>query len=190
MRLRGPAGQPLADYIAEVAAELYYREGIHRVGVDRIADTAGLTKRTIYHHYRSKDELVAAALRRAPGVRFPETGTPRERIVGAFALLEDYLTGTAYRGCPYIIFTAELTDRDHPARKLIERRLAKRRAWFRDRAAEAGLANPDEAAEELDVLFDGALALGAKRGDLSAVRSARRLAERITLPARVPEAVA
>lgn len=189
MRLRGPAGQPIADYIAEVAAELYYREGIHRVGVDRIADTASLTKRTLYHHFRSKDELIVAALRRAPTVKFPDEGEPRERVLGAFSLLEDFLEGTRYRGCPYIIFAAELTDPGHPARKLIEHRLLKRRRWFRDRVAEAGLPDPDQVAEELDLLYDGALALGAKRGDLAAARTARRLAARILAEVRVPEAV-
>ena len=193
MRLRGPAGQPIADYIAEVAAGLFYREGLHAVGVDRVADTAGLTKRTIYRHFRSKDELIAASLRRAPRVEFPAAGRPVARIIGAFDLLETYLSGTEYRGCPYIIFTAELTDRGHPARRLIEKLIAKRRAWFRDRAAEAGLAAPDEVAEQLDLLFDGALASGAKRGDAAAARTARRMASivlKAAAPARAPRAAA
>lgn len=179
MRLQGPAGQPLATHIAEVAAGLFYREGIHGVGIDRIADAAGVTKRTIYHHYLSRDELIAAALRHAPRVDFPDQGTAIERIVGAFTLLEQFLEDTRYRGCPYVIFTAELTERAHPARRLIELRLQKRRRWFRDRAIEAGLAEPEEVAEELDVLFDGAVASGAKRGDLAAARAARRVAIRL-----------
>lgn len=71
-----------------------------------------------------------------------------------------FLSDTNYRGCPYIIFTAELTDRRHPARLLVERRTTQRRSWFRDRAAEAGAADPEFLAEQLDVLFDGALAAG------------------------------
>ncbi len=166
----------MPDYIAEVAAGLFYRDGIHAVGVDRVAETAGLTKRTLYRHFRSKDELIAASLRRAPQVKFPESGEPLERIAGAFDMLETFLDGSNYRGCPYIIFTAELTEPGHPARRIIERMLEKRRAWFRDRAAEAGLDNPHDVAEQLDVLFDGALASGAKRGNLDAARAAKRLA--------------
>jgi AcrR family transcriptional regulator len=173
----------MANYIAEVAASLFYRDGLHAVGVDRVADSAGLTKRTIYRHYRSKDELIAASLRHAPRAVFPTSGDPLERIAGAFDSLEAYMTGTEYRGCPYIIFTAELTAPGHPARRLIEKLLVKRRAWFRDRAAEAGLVNPEEVAEELDVLFDGALASGAKRGDLVAVRTAKRLARKVVAAA-------
>lgn len=179
MRLQGPDGQPMAEYIAEVAAALFYRDGIHAVGVDRIAAEARLTKRTLYKHYRSKDELIAASLRHAHRVAFPATGAPRERILGAFGMLESYLASNAFRGCPYIIFTAELTEPGHPARRYIEKLLMRRRAWFQDRAAEAGFANPEDIAEELDVVFDGALASAAKRGDLTAVRTARRVAERI-----------
>ncbi len=175
MRLRGPAGQSIPDHIAEVAARLFYRDGIHAVGVDRVAATAGLTKRTLYRHFRSKDELIAASLRRAPRVQFPGHGAPVERILGAFDMLEKFLDGSEYRGCPYIIFTAELTEPGHPARRLIEHLLAKRRAWFHDRAVEAGLQNPDDVAEQLDVLFDGAAASGAKRGNLIAARTAKRL---------------
>jgi len=176
MRIKGPAGQPIPDYIAEVAADLFYRDGLHAVGVDRVADVAGLTKRTLYRHFRSKDELIAASLRRAPRVHFPRNGAPVERIIGAFERLETFLGTTRYRGCPYVVFTAELTEPAHPARRLIEKLLLKRRMWFRDRAAEAGLRDPDEVAEQLDLLFDGALASGAKRGDLVPARTAKSLA--------------
>jgi AcrR family transcriptional regulator len=169
----------MPDYIAEVAAGLFYRDGIHAVGVDRVAATAGLTKRTLYRHFRSKDELIAASLRRAPRVHFPDHGEPAERILGAFDVLETFLDGSDFRGCPYIIFTAELTEPRHPARRMIEHLLEKRRAWFRERATEAGLTNPDEVAEQLDVLFDGAAASGAKRGDLVAARAAKGLARMV-----------
>jgi AcrR family transcriptional regulator len=174
----------MPDYLAEIAAGLFYREGIHAVGVDKIAGAAGVTKRTLYRHFRGKDELIAAALRRAPRVPFPATGTPEERILGAFQVLEDFLTGTDYRGCPYIIFSVELTARDHPARRLVDKLLAKRRDWFRERAAEAGLLEPDRVAEELDVLFDGAIASGSKRGNLIAARTAQRIVRTVLAAAK------
>lgn len=162
----------LKAHIAKVAAKLFYEEGIHAVGVDRIADEAQITKRTLYHHYPSKDQLIAAALRVAPIVSFPMEGTPVERIIGAFEMLGEFLTDTNYRGCPYIIFNAELVERGHPARQIIERRIAKRRAWFREMAQQAGASDPDLLSEQLDVLFDGALASGTKRGDLTPAKAA------------------
>ena len=171
----------LKAHIAKAAARLFYEEGIHAVGVDRISDEAQVTKRTLYHHYASKDELIAAALRVAPIISFPREGTAVQRIIGAFEMLGEFLTSTKYRGCPYIIFTAELVERRHPARQIIERRIAKRRMWFRDMAREAGARDPDALSEQLDVLFDGALASGTKRGDLrpahAALSAARALIE-------------
>ncbi len=153
----------LKTHIGRVAARLFYDEGIHAVGVDRIASVAEVTKRTLYHHYASKDDLIAAAIRLAPIVHFPEEGSAQERILGAFHALAEFLQCTEYRGCPYIIFTAELVHREHPARAIIERRIRKRRQWFAERATEAGARDPEMLAEQLDVLFDGAIASGAKR---------------------------
>jgi AcrR family transcriptional regulator len=173
----------LKEHIARVASDLFYRHGINTVGVDRIADVAGVTKRTLYHHYPSKDELITAALRVSPIIDFPREGKPVERIIGAFLALKEFLTKTEYRGCPYIFFTAELVDRNHPARQVVQRRVAKRRAWFADLAAAAGARDPAMLAEQLEVLFDGALASGTKREDIrpaeaavSAVRSLIELA--------------
>lgn len=167
----------LKAHIAHVAAKLFYEEGIHAVGVDRIADEAHITKRTLYHHYPSKDHVIAAALRVAPIVEFPREGEPLERIIGAFEMLGEFLESTQFRGCPYIIFNAELVDRGHPARQIIERRIAKRRAWFYEMAERAGATDPVLLSEQLDVLFDGALASGMKRGDCTPAKAARSAAK-------------
>jgi AcrR family transcriptional regulator len=162
-----------------VAAALFYRDGINAVGVDRIALEAGVTKRTLYHHYASKDELITAALHVSPVIAFPREGTPVDRILGAFSALKEFLSCTDFRGCPFIFFTAELVDRNHPARHVVQRRVAKRRAWFADMAQAAGANDPSSLAEELDVLFDGALASGSKLEDLrpaeAAIKAARAL---------------
>jgi AcrR family transcriptional regulator len=169
----------LKAHIAKIAAALFYRDGIQAVGVDRIALEAGVTKRTLYHHYASKDDLITAALRVSPIITFPREGAPVERILGAFHALKEFLACTDFRGCPYIFFTAELVDRNHPARHMVQRRVAQRRAWFADMAREAGANDPISLAEQLDVLFDGALASGTKREDLrpadAAVKAARTL---------------
>jgi AcrR family transcriptional regulator len=178
----------LKDHLAKTAAELFYRDGIHAVGVDRIAEEAGVTKKTLYHHYASKDELIAAALRASPIVMFPPDGAPAERIIGAFTRLKEFLSQSNYRGCPYIFFTAELVDRNHPARHMIQRRVAKRRAWFAEMCAASGARDPVTLAEQLDVLFDGALASGTKREDLRPVDAAIGAAKALLSLSRSPKA--
>lgn len=172
-------GPKLRAHIAKVAADLFYAEGINRVGVDRVAGEAGVTKRTLYHHFNSKEQLVAEAIRSAPILSFPEEGAPLKRIFGAFDTLTTYLKDSDYRGCPYIIYNAELTERRHPARQLIERRIFKRRKWFEARLREAGVPHPESAAEEIDVVFDGALASATKRCSLDPVRAAKRVVVRM-----------
>src|SRR5579863_3795114 len=110
------AHRPLERHIANVAAELFYKHGIHAVGVDRIALEAEVTKRTLYRYFPSKDVLIAAALKYSPRIRFPSEGDPAEQIVGAFRAVALFLKDTSYRGCPYIIVAAELIDPNHPAR--------------------------------------------------------------------------
>ena len=181
------SGRPLADHIAIVAADLFYREGIHLVGVDRVAAEAEVTKRTLYRHFRSKDALVAAALRRSPKIRFPREGTPYAQIIGAFRAMIAFLEESAYRGCPWIIVAAELTDPRHPARIIVNDLVGKRRQWWYDRAVETGAAHPDLLAEQLDVLFDGALANSTKRGVTTPAEAALAAAEAL-LHAAVPVA--
>lgn len=164
--------RPLKRHIANVAAELFYKHGIHNVGVDRIALESEVTKRTLYRYFPSKDELIAAALKYSPRIRFPSTGTPAEQIIGAFRAVADFLTDTSYRGCPYVIVAAELTDPKHPARQIVRERIALRKAWFTDRAREAGAARPELLAEQLNLLFDGVLGNGAKVGSSEAAEAA------------------
>ncbi len=168
-----------AQHIAAVAADLFYRYGIHVVGVDQIAAKAEITKKTLYRYYRSKDLLVEAALRQPLGLRFPRDGSPTERVIGAFRAMGEYLVDHEFRGCPFINAAAELANRRHPARSVLVEATTQRRRWFTGRAFEEGLDDPELIGEQLDVLFDGALANAMKRADMTPVRAATLAAERL-----------
>lgn len=160
--------RPLDRHIAGVAAELFYKHGIHQVGVDRIALVAEVTKRTLYRYFSSKDVLIAAALKFSPRISFPTEGDPVSQILGAFHAAADFLRDTSYRGCPYIIVAAELVNPKHPARQIVRERIISRKRWFAEHAREAGAAKPELLAEQLNLLFDGLLGNGAKIGDADA----------------------
>lgn len=117
----------------------------------------------MYRYYASKEDLVAAALRRSPLIRFPPDGSPVERIRGAFEAMIAFTRSDTFRGCPYINAAAELTDARHPGRQIVIKIMTKRREWFEARLTEAGVADFKGLAEQLDVLFDGALANASKR---------------------------
>lgn len=162
--------------IREVAGELFFREGIHAVGVDRIAAEAGVTKRTLYRHFETKEILIAAALRSTEIVRWPLAGKPADRVRRAFDAMIVYLERHELRGCPLNVAAAELPDPKHPGRVAIAERTSARRAWFVACARDAGATDPIRVGERLELLFDGALTTCPKRSDLAPARVARAAA--------------
>lgn len=183
------AARPLARHIATVAAELFYKHGIHATGVDRVASEAEVTKRTLYRYFPSKESLVAAALKYTPRILFPSEGDPADQILGAFRAAVVFLNDSAYRGCAWVIVAAELTDPQHPARKIVRERIVARKRWFADRAREAGAADPEQLAEQLNLLFDGLLGNGAKVGEDDPAAQAALAAARALLAAELQRPV-
>jgi len=152
------------DRILAVARDLFYRHGIRGVGVDAIAEAAGTNKMTLYRHFRSKDELIAACLRAWAQEREAEweaiskmhgddaNGQLRAwvRYVSALLITE------ADRGCALANAAIELPERDHPARRVIEEFKTRQRDQLMIWCREAGYAEPDHLADELFLLLEGA----------------------------------
>lgn len=150
--------------IAAAAEELFYERGITAVGVDLIAERSGVTKRTLYNRFGSKDRLVAVYLaqrdrrwRSLVDAAVDAAGTPAEAVTAPFEALRTWSRSSA-RGCAFINALAELPDPAHPAHRIA----ADQKLWLRDLfarlAAEAGCADPATLATQLFVLHEGALA--------------------------------
>lgn len=162
--------------VFDTATRLFYAEGVHAVGIDRIIAEAGVAKATFYHHFPSKDDLVHAyiteqSLRQRGIADMPESATPREAIVTAFERMCTFGSGPAYRGCPFINAAAEYPDPDHPVRRAIDEHREWCRGLFRDLLVAAGHPDPDRTAHILMLLRDG-LAVGFDLDDPSQVRTA------------------
>ncbi|MBO3748508.1 TetR/AcrR family transcriptional regulator [Streptosporangiaceae bacterium NEAU-GS5] len=161
--------------ILETATRLFYTEGIHTVGVDRIIAEAGVAKATFYHHFPSKDELVSAYLtteyERQRGALSALPGEGVERIRTIFAKLAELSDGPGFRGCPFLNAAAEFADPAHPVRTIV----GDYRDWFRglmrSLLAEAGRADADRTAEFLLLLRDGVTVSGGL-GDSTTVHTA------------------
>ncbi|MFJ8405015.1 TetR/AcrR family transcriptional regulator [Streptomyces microflavus] len=150
--------------LVAAAAELFYAEGIHTVGIDRLIAAAGVTKATFYRHFPAKDDLVVAYLRgRDATIRagveqaaaaLPGPGDALKAMVEG---LGDEVCGDGFRGCPFINAAAEYPGPDHPVRRLV----TEHRTWFRAAAAEllraAGHPDPVPAAASLLLVRDGAM---------------------------------
>jgi AcrR family transcriptional regulator len=159
-----PAASP-RQRLLDAATALIYQEGIAPVGVDLISETAGVSKRTLYQQFGSKDALVAAALDAAgPGIvrhyldGAEQAGGPRDKIMAVFAALSEWSRFDGFRGCPFVNVCTELAGHDHPAHAVASRYKGELRTFFDQQARQGGATRPAELAEHLMMIFDGAAA--------------------------------
>jgi len=168
--------QAMRARILETADRLFYGQGIRAVGVDTIAAEAGISKRTLYNHFASKDALIAAYLEQRLRPFGPSGRPPREQILRYFDRIAQAISGDGFRGCPFVNAVAELGLPAHPAGDIALRAKENTRTWFRDRLAEIGTSDPDALALQLTILVDGAIAAGLVRHDPDVALSAKAAA--------------
>ncbi|MFB6603397.1 TetR/AcrR family transcriptional regulator [Streptomyces noursei] len=155
---------PPRERILDAAEELFQSEGIRRVGVQAIAEKAETTKMAIYRHFETKDALVAEWLRIVAAdyqAAFDRVETafhdrPREQILALARFIAEGLPALSYRGCPFINSLAELPDRAHPARQVIEQHKALQTRRLVGMCTAAGLPDPEQAAAEITFVLEGA----------------------------------
>ncbi|MFD3589298.1 TetR/AcrR family transcriptional regulator [Streptomyces sp. NPDC058683] len=152
------------DRLLEAAAQLFYRDGVS-VGVEALCRSAGVSKRSMYQLFDSKEEMLAASLeRRRPWYEAQLTSveatsaTPRERIRYVFERLEKSSGNPEYRGCPYLAVLVELKDPEHPASVVARDAKDRMESYFREHAEQGGAADPAVLARRLMLIFDGASA--------------------------------
>lgn len=160
----GRGGTDVRDKILETASDLFYKQGIRAVGVDLVVEKAGVAKTSLYRHFGTKDDLVAAFLERADLDFWSEWNRVAEQYPdNARAELDaqlDWIGERAgqpdYRGCPQINVAAEFPDADHPARKVAKAHKRELRRRLKGIAERLNSAAPDELAGQLTVLVNGA----------------------------------
>ncbi|MCW2799873.1 MAG: HTH-type transcriptional regulator betI [Aeromicrobium sp.] len=151
------------ERLLAAADELFYDEGIHTVGIDRIIEHAGVAKASLYNTFGSKDELVRAYLtgrhesrQRRITTRLEDYDTPRAKLLGVFDSLRDYVALPTFRGCAFANASAE----SQPG-GVVDEVSTSNRTWTRDLltdlAREAGVADPDALAQQLILIYDGAI---------------------------------
>ena len=150
--------------ILETACTLFYQRGVRAVGVDLVVEKAGVAKTSLYRHFGTKDDLVAAFLRRED----EDFWGTWDRVAGqhvndAAAELDAHLEWIGeragrpnYRGCPQINVAAEFPEIDHPARKIATTHKRQMRKRLRGIAERLDVARPDELAGQLSLLINGA----------------------------------
>jgi len=164
------------------ARELFYGDGISATGVSAVAERAGVTKMTLYAHFPSKDDLVAAYLEESDRrwwefleERLSDYGDSRDRLMAVCDAYREYFTAREMRGCAFVNCAAEFPDPDHPARRVVREHKAGVRRRIEALAAEAGGVDPGTLAERVFVVLEGAYVTGALEGDEGVLGRAREL---------------
>ncbi|MFF0103659.1 TetR/AcrR family transcriptional regulator [Streptomyces hirsutus] len=155
---------PAGRRIVAAAEELFYNRGITAVGVDLIAEHSGVTKRTLYNRFGSKDHLVVTYLaerdqrwRSLVRATVDACDDPVEAVTAPFHALRTW-SETNLRGCAFINALAELPDPSHPAYRIAANQKLWLRNLFEELATAAGCSKPATLATRLLVLHEGTLA--------------------------------
>ena len=182
---RASARPSTRERIFGTASELFYKRGIRAVGVETIAAEAHTTKMGLYRNFPSKDELVAEWLRShdrrfwetwdAMSKRFPHN--PRRQLTTAFRLLSEHVADPGARGCAMANAAVEITEKDHPARKVIEAHKRKLRERLAELCVQAGAREPELLADQLFLLMEGAQSITVTLGVRGPARNVGPAAE-------------
>jgi AcrR family transcriptional regulator len=173
---------PAARRVLQAASELFYERGIGSVGMELIAAEAGVTKKTVYDRFGSKDALIVAYLRARDERwrdfmtgRIAEIPGRRERVLATFDALGEWLAGESARGCSMVNACAELPDPLHPVHEIA----VEQKAWVR--ALYADLVDDGTLADQLLILHEGAVVAFSVGGIGDATAKARAAAD-VILP--------
>jgi AcrR family transcriptional regulator len=158
---------PARDRLLAAADELFYAEGVHTVGIDRVIDRAGVAKASLYSTFGNKEGLVKAYLegrherRRARLLDgLAQYADPRERLLGVFDVMADVIDRPTFRGCAFYNASAE-SPTGGPVQDVCDSTRAWTRGLFTELARDAGVPDPESLTEQLMMLYDGAM-VGAR----------------------------
>ncbi|MBF9061359.1 TetR family transcriptional regulator [Rhodobacterales bacterium HKCCSP123] len=172
--------------ILDAAYRLYYRKGFSRVSVDAVAELAGVTKRTVYYHFDSKDQVVAAMIeiqhlqlmKQYRSWLEPSSNSAPDIVTSLFSKLKHWADGPDWLGSGFSRIAAELADlRGHPARVASRSHKAAVEAWLGDQFAAVGVGEPKALAKQIMILIEGGMSLALIHNDTAYIETAMRAAE-------------
>ena len=185
------------DQLINTALELFSRDGFHATGIDKILSVSGVAKMTLYNHFKSKDELILAVLRRRDEtfrnwfMRSVEASaeSPRDQLLAVFDVLEQWIRQEDFCGCTFINATAEFGERGDAIQGSCAEHKRLILDYIEKLAAAAGAHDPKELAFALNLLAEGAIVTAQVAGIMDAATRAKRSAALLIQDAVEPAAV-
>jgi len=176
------------DRLIDTAINLFYMNGFHAIGLDRIIDETGVTKTTFYKHFDSKEDLIIAAIQTRDAwesaawdraVREIAGDDPRAQLLGYFDVMDIWFNDPSFGGCMFINAAAEFADPRDPIHQEAAKHKVNTRDAFRALAKKAGAKNPDTLADLYTAIFEGTLILRHVHHRNDAARVARPMVEQL-----------
>jgi AcrR family transcriptional regulator len=172
------------DRILEAAYQLFTRHGIRAVGIDRIVAESGVAKMTLYRHFASKEDLVLAFLELREQrwthewlkASIERTSSAPDRVLAMFDVLDEWFHRPDYESCSFIKALLEVNDPADPINRAAVAKLDNVKTMLTRHASDAGLANAEDVAAQVQILMMGAI-VSATRGDREAAHRARAIAQ-------------
>lgn len=153
------------DALVQKALKVFYRNGFHATGMDMLAVETGISKTSIYKHFRTKDDLILAVLRLRDENfrnwlyrRMEELAeTPKQQLIAMFDALEEWFNDPEYKGCMFIKASSEYQEASNPIHKQCADHKRMLERHIQDLAEQAKLDNSDLVARQLLLLKEGAI---------------------------------
>lgn len=172
------------EHLMEVARDLFMEHGFHATGIDKILGEAGVSKKTLYTHFRSKDELILAVLKEHDGafrnhfMREVEQSAsdPRARLVAVFDVAKAWFETPSFFGCVFINAVGEYSEADTPIRNACRDFKTQMTCFIVRLAQEAGAKDPLSLGNQLSLLLEGAIVTAQVTDKDLAVTSAKSAA--------------
>ncbi|WP_299844901.1 TetR/AcrR family transcriptional regulator [uncultured Roseovarius sp.] len=175
------------DELVEKALAIFYQNGFHATGMDRLVADTGISKTSMYKHFRTKEDLILAALTLRDKLfrdwlvqRIEEAAaTPRERILALFDVLGEWFASADFRGCMFIKASAEFQNHNHPVRQQSAEHKQLIQKYIQKLAEQAGLPQPVNLARQIIILKEGAIVATHVSGSKTAASDAKEAAEQL-----------
>ncbi len=181
------------EQLIDTALDLFYQDGFHATGVDKILEKAGVARMTLYNHFKSKDELILAVLHRRDEkfcnwfMRTVERlgKTPQDRLLAIFDALEEWFSGKDYSGCMFINASAEFGRADDPIHMAAGEHKNLILKFLRELTLAADVTEPEELADGLMLLMEGAIVMSYVADDENAAARAKVAASNLIQQSRL-----
>ena len=171
--------------LVDTAINLFAAHGFHATGIDRIAEEANVSKKTMYNHFRSKEELIIAALKQQDGLFRNEfmrgvsklADEPYDRLLAVFDVAQAWFAKDNFFGCMFINVIGEYSSRNAAIQQVCKEFKRLMRGFIEELAVEAGVRDASELADELAILLEGSIVTAQVSGTPNSAATAKKAAK-------------